>query len=63
MGPFGLGDSTFDSEVIYLAIIVSALPFDVKVSVRTSGDCEYGAMSGEVLGLLWRFLNFLRRWR
>jgi hypothetical protein len=42
MGPF-------DSNVIYLAIIVSALPFYFKVYVQTFGDCEYGAMSGEVL--------------
>jgi hypothetical protein len=62
MRPFGLGDRTFDSDVIYLAIIVSTLPFGFRVCVRTSGDCEYGAMNGEVIGLLWRFLNLLRRW-
>jgi hypothetical protein len=33
MGPFGLGDRTFDRDVIYLAIIVSALPFGFRVYV------------------------------
>jgi hypothetical protein len=55
--PFGLGDRTFDSNVIYLAIVVSVLSFGFKVWVRNSGDCGYGAMGGEVLRLLWRFLN------
>jgi hypothetical protein len=61
MGPFSLGDWTFDNNVIYLVIIVFALPFSFKVYVRTSGDCEYGAMGGKVLGLLQRFLNLLRK--
>jgi hypothetical protein len=63
MGTFGLGHRTFDNDMIYLAIIVSTLPFDFNVCVHTSGDCEYGVMSGEVLGLLRRFLNLLQRWR
>jgi hypothetical protein len=62
MGPFGLGDRTFDSDMIDLAIIISVLPFGFEVYVRTSGDCEYGSMGGKTLGLLRRFLSFLRRW-
>jgi hypothetical protein len=31
--PFGLGDRTFDSNVIYLAIVVSVLSFGFKVCV------------------------------
>jgi hypothetical protein len=63
MGPFSLGDWTFDSDVIYLTIIVSALPFGFNIYVGTSGDCEYSTMGGKVLRLLQRFLNLLRRWR
>jgi hypothetical protein len=33
MRPFGLGDRTFDNNMIYLVIIVSALSFDFKVYV------------------------------
>jgi hypothetical protein len=63
MGPFSSGDWTFNSDMIYLGIIVFALPFGFKVCVGTYGDCEYGTMGGKVLGLLQRFLNLLRRWR
>jgi hypothetical protein len=38
MGPFGFGDMTFDGNMIDLFVVVSLLPFIVKVSVRTSGD-------------------------
>jgi hypothetical protein len=33
MRPFGLGGKTFNSNMIYLAIIVSALSFGFKVCV------------------------------
>jgi hypothetical protein len=33
MGPFGLGDGTFDSDMVDLAIIISMLPFGFKVCV------------------------------
>jgi hypothetical protein len=33
MRPFGLGDRTFDSNMIYLAIIVFGLSFGFKVCV------------------------------
>jgi hypothetical protein len=38
MGPFGFGDRTFDGYMIDLFVVVSLLPFIVKVSVGTSGD-------------------------
>jgi hypothetical protein len=33
MRPFSLGDATFDSDMIDLLIIISALPFGFKVCV------------------------------
>jgi hypothetical protein len=33
MGPFSLGDGTFDSDMVNLVIIISALPFGFKVCV------------------------------
>jgi hypothetical protein len=33
MRPFDLGDRTIDNNMIYLAVIVSALSFDFKVCV------------------------------
>jgi hypothetical protein len=33
MRPFDLGDRTFDSNMIYLAIVVSAMSFGFKVCV------------------------------
>jgi hypothetical protein len=33
VGPFGLGDRTFDSEMVNLAIVISALPFGFEVCV------------------------------
>jgi hypothetical protein len=40
MGPFGFGDGTFDSNMIDLPIVVSALSLGVKGSVGTFGDFE-----------------------
>jgi hypothetical protein len=40
MGPFGFGDGTFDSNMIDLPIVVSALSLCVKGSVGTFGDFE-----------------------
>jgi hypothetical protein len=31
MGPFSLGDRTFDSDMVNLVVIISALPFGFKV--------------------------------
>jgi hypothetical protein len=33
MGPFSLGDGTLDSDMINLAIVIYALPFDLEVCV------------------------------
>jgi hypothetical protein len=33
MRPFGLGDKTFDNNMIYLALIISTLSFGFKVCV------------------------------
>jgi hypothetical protein len=33
MGPFCLGDGTFDRDMVKLAIIISALPFGFDVCV------------------------------
>jgi hypothetical protein len=40
MGPFGSGYGAFDSDMIDLSIIVSALPLGIKIGVGASGDCE-----------------------
>jgi hypothetical protein len=61
MKSFGLGDRTFDNNMIYLTIIVFASSFGFKVCVLTSGDCEYSAMGGERIRLLRRFLSLWLR--
>jgi hypothetical protein len=33
MGPFSLGDGTFDGDMVDLVIIIPALPFGFKVCV------------------------------
>jgi hypothetical protein len=33
MGPFSLGDGTFDNDVVDLAVIISVLPFGFEVCV------------------------------
>jgi hypothetical protein len=38
MGPFGLGNGTFDSYVIDLLVIVSVVSHGIKIGVRTSED-------------------------
>jgi hypothetical protein len=62
MRTFGLSDGTFDSNMIYLMIIVLTLSFGFKVGVLTSDNCEYGAMGGEGIRLLWRLLNLRQGW-
>jgi hypothetical protein len=61
MRPFGLGDRTFDSNMIYLVIVVSVLSFGFKVCVATSSNCEYSAMGGERIRLLRRLLSMWLR--
>jgi hypothetical protein len=53
MRPFGFGDRTFDGYMIDLSIVLSLVPFIVKVGVRTSGDGKNFTVDGEVVGLLW----------
>jgi hypothetical protein len=45
---FGLGNGTFDSDMIDLCIIVSPLPLGVKIGVGASSNCEDCAMGGNV---------------
>jgi hypothetical protein len=59
--PFGLGDGTFDNNMIDLPVIVVALSLDVEIGVGISGNCEDCAMGGEGIGLLRRFMDL--RWR
>jgi hypothetical protein len=62
MSPFGLSNWAFESYMIDLLEIVSSLSLGIKIDVRTSGDCEDCVMSGEGVGLLWRFLDLWRGW-
>jgi hypothetical protein len=63
MRPLGLGNGAFDSDMVNLTIIVHALPFSFEIRVSTSSDSQNGAVSGEGLELLRRFLGLLREWR
>jgi hypothetical protein len=56
MGPFGFDNRTFD-DVIDLSVIVSLLPFIVKVGVGVSDDGEDCAMGGKVVHLLRRLTD------
>jgi hypothetical protein len=57
VGPFGLGNGTFDDEMVDLAVIVSTLSLGFKVGTGASDDCEDHAMSGESFMLLVGFLD------
>jgi hypothetical protein len=61
MGPLGLDDGAFDDYMVYFPIIISALPFCVKVGIGTFDDCEDCAVSGEGVILLLGFLDLWRR--
>jgi hypothetical protein len=63
VGPFGLGDRTFDDDVIDLPVVITALSLGIEVGIGTFGNCEDCAVGGESVGLLWRFLDFRWRWR
>jgi hypothetical protein len=52
MGPFGSGDGAFNSYMVDLLVIVSALSLGTKISVRTSSDCEDCAMGRESVKFL-----------
>jgi hypothetical protein len=65
MRPFGLGNETFDNDMIDLPVVVLALSLGIEISIRTSGDCEDCVMGGEGVDLLQRLLDLgwrLRRW-
>jgi hypothetical protein len=54
--PLCLCNGAFDGYVIYLSVIVSALPLGVKIGVGTSGNRNDCAMGWESFALLLRFL-------
>jgi hypothetical protein len=43
--PLSSHDLAFDRHMIYLAIVVSSLPFVLKTQVGASGDCVDGSES------------------
>jgi hypothetical protein len=53
VGPFCLGNGTFDGDMVDLAIIVLALSLGFKVGIRASGDCEDHTMSREGCWCRW----------
>jgi hypothetical protein len=61
VGPFSLGNRTFDDNVVDLAIIISMMPFGVKICVSASGDCEDCDVGVEGFWLLRRLLHLWRR--
>jgi hypothetical protein len=40
VGPFGLGNRTFDGNMVDLAIIVLALSLGIKIGIGAFGDCK-----------------------
>jgi hypothetical protein len=56
-----MGNGAFDNYVIYFSIIVSALPFGVKVCIGTSSNCKDCTMSWDGFALFLGFLGFWRR--
>jgi hypothetical protein len=63
VGPFSLGDQTFDDDVIDLPVVITTLSLDIEVDIRTSGDCEDCVVGGENFILLLGFLDLWRSWR
>jgi hypothetical protein len=63
MGPFGLGYGAFDSNMIDMSVIVSALSLGVKIGVEASGNYEDCAVGREGIRLLQRFTDWRWRWR
>jgi hypothetical protein len=57
MIPFGLGDGTFENNVINLSVIVVPLPLVIKIGVGASGYCKDCTMGGEGVGLLRRLAD------
>jgi hypothetical protein len=61
MGPFGLGNGTFNSDVIDLSVVILVMSLGIEIGIGTSGDCEDCVVGGKCVGLLWRLLD-LRWW-
>jgi hypothetical protein len=57
VGPFGLGDGDFDSNVIHLPVIVSSLPLVVKIGVGAPNYCKDCVVGGKGVSLLHRFAD------
>jgi hypothetical protein len=52
VGLFGLGNRTFDSDMIDLPVIIIVLSLGVEISVGTSSSCEDCAIGGEIVSLM-----------
>jgi hypothetical protein len=57
MGPFDLGDVTFDDNVVDLSLVISPLPLVIKVDVGASSGCENCVMGGKIVWLLRRLAD------
>jgi hypothetical protein len=62
VGPFGLGNGTFDNYMIDLPIVVSMLSLGIEIGVATSCNCEDCAVCGEGIRLWQRLLDLQWRW-
>jgi hypothetical protein len=63
VGPFGLGEWTFNDDVIDLPVVIMTMSLGIELIIRTSGDCGDCALGGECFILLLGFLDLWRRWR
>jgi hypothetical protein len=61
--PFGLGDRTFDSYMVYFSVIISMLSLGVGISIGASSDYKDCAMSWKSFILLLGFLDLWWRWK
>jgi hypothetical protein len=62
VGSLGLCDGTFDRYMVYFPVVISVLPFSVKVWIGTSSNCEDCTVGGEGIGLLRGLLDLRQRW-
>jgi hypothetical protein len=62
VGPFCLGNRTFDDVVVDLMIIISAMSFGFKIGIGASSDCADHVMGWESFDLLLGFLDLWWRW-
>jgi hypothetical protein len=61
--PLGLCEWTFDNQMVYFSIVISALSLALKVCVGTPGNCEDYAMGWESFALVLGFQDLRRMWR